>query len=222
MSSKPNIKRSSGSPFKPPRYTEPTNVRETRKMRQSKFRRKYQEVRAINKSLYAQPGIETDDFNWNNYKYSCKPKNIPQSMITVENPIRFPQSFVSLHGFQPGKELDKLQQRPKSADSVNTITSLSSLNKHNQFDDKIVNNSKRDRPKTALDNKNIGNRGSSAPNTSNFDNDNDKTKKRPLQWSPYFKRTPMPYELSSVDKSLPVTYGKFLLYFYYYYYYYYS
>ena len=207
--SKPDIKRYSGSPFRPPRYTEPTNVRETRKMRQSKFRRKYQEVRALNKSLYAQPGIETDDYNWNYYKFSSKPKHIPQSLSTAENPIRFPESFVSLHGFQPGKELEKLQQRPKSADSVNTVSSLTSLKKHNQFDDNIVNNSKRDRPKTASENKMTNNRGSSAPTTSNFDNDN-KTNKRPLQWSPYFKRTPINYQLSSVDKSVPVTHGKFL------------
>ena len=184
-------------------------------MRQSKFRRKYQEVRAINKSLYAQPGIETDDYFWNNYKYSSKPKNIPQSLETTDSPIKFPESFVSLHGFQPGKELERLQQRPKSADSVNTISSLSSLKKHNQFDDNIITNSKKDRPKTASENKGTHNqiRGSSAPITSSsIDNDNDNTKKRPLQWSPYFKRTPISYQLTSVDKSsLSVTHRKFII-----------
>jgi len=135
MSSKADIKRQSGSPFRPPRYTEPTNVRETRKMRQSKFRRKYQEVRAINKSLYAQPGLETDDYDWNNYKYSNKPQHIPQTK--TDNTTKFPESFVSLHGFQPGKELEAIhhKDRPKSADSVASLSSLTSLKKYNQFDD---------------------------------------------------------------------------------------
>ena len=186
MSSKADIKRQSGSPFRPPRYTEPTNVRETRKMRQSKFRRKYQEVRAINKSLYAQPGLETDDYDWNNYKYSNKPQHIPQTK--TDNTTKFPESFVSLHGFQPGKELEAIhhKDRPKSADSVASLSSLTSLKKYNQFDD-TTSKYDRDRPKTASSSKLTNDRASSAPINTNDD------KKRPLQWSPYFKRSPMSY-----------------------------
>ena len=200
MTSKADIKRQSGSPFRPPRYTEPTNVRETRKMRQSKFRRKYQEVRAINKSLYAQPGLETDDYNWNNYKYSNKPQYVPQTK--TDNTTKFPESFVSLHGFQPGKELDSIhhrKDRPRSADSINSLSSLTSLKKHNQFDD-TTSKYDRDRPKTASDNKITNDRATSAP----ISNDD---KKRALQWSPYFKRTPMSYPLLSVDKSIPITHA---------------
>jgi len=167
-------------------------------MRQSKFRRKYQEVRAINRSLYAQPGLDTDDYNWNNYKFSCKPQHVPQT--TTENSTKFPESFVSLHGFQPGKELDVIHRkdRPKSADSVNTISSVTSLTKHNQFDD-TIDKYDRDRPKTASDSKSKSDRANSAPSTT----DGAKHHK----WSPYFKRAPMAYPLSSVDNSLAITHA---------------
>jgi len=107
------------SPFKAPFFTDPNHVYKSRKGAQLAFRKKHDVVRKHVKSVYATPGLHTDDYHHHTTRHI---EPLPPLKQT-DKVRKLPDSFSIIHTFKPYDR--RVKERPQSAGSIGTEKSLS-------------------------------------------------------------------------------------------------